>query len=39
MEVRCANDNLEEFGLADDVEASQQSDALVDVLEDVTCID
>ena len=36
---RCANDYLEEFGLANDVEASQQTDALVDVLEDVICID
>ena len=36
---RCANDNLEKFGLADDVKASQQTDALVDVLEDVICID
>ena len=32
---RCANDDLEEFGLVDDVEASQQTDALVDVI----CID
>ena len=36
---RCANDDLEKFGLADDVEASQQTDALVEVLEDVICID
>ena len=35
---RCANGDLEEFGLADDVEASQQTDALVDVLEEVICI-
>ena len=39
IEERCANDDLEEFGLADDVEASQQTDAEVDVLEDVVCID
>ena len=42
MEERCrgcANDNLEEFGLADNVETSQQTDALVDVIEDVICID
>ena len=39
MEERCVNGDLEEFGLADDVEASQQTDALVDVLEDVICID
>ena len=39
IEERCANDDLEDFGLADDVEASQQTDAEVDVLEDVVCID
>ena len=39
IEERCANDDLEEFGLADDVEASQQTGALVDVLEDVIYID
>ena len=37
MEVRCANDNLEEFGPADDSKASQQTDAEVE--EYVTCID
>ena len=35
IEERCANDDLEDFGLADDVEASQQTDAEVDVV----CID
>ena len=39
MEERCANDDLEEFGPADDVEGSQQTDVEVDVLEDVICID
>ena len=34
MEERCANDDLEEFNSADDVEASQQTD--VEVLEGVT---
>ena len=33
MKERYANDDLEEFGPADDVEASQQTDAEVDVLE------
>ena len=37
MEERCATDDLDEFGPADDVEASHQSD--VDMLEDVICID
>ena len=35
MEERCANDNLEIFGPANDVVASQQTDA--GVLEDVIC--
>ena len=35
MEERCANDDLEEFGLAAADEASQQTDAEV---EGVTCI-
>ena len=39
MEERCATDDLDEFGPADDVEASHQSDAHVDMLEDVICID
>ena len=37
MEERCATDDLDEFGPADDVEASQQTDAEVE--EYVTCID
>ena len=36
MEERCANDDLEEFSSADDVEASQQIDT--EVLEGVICI-
>ena len=39
MQERCANDDLEEFAPAEDVEASQQTDAEVDVLEDAICID
>ena len=39
MEERCANDDLEVFGLADNVEGSQQTDAEIDVLEDVICTD
>ena len=31
MEERCANDDLEQFGPADDVETSQQTDTEVDV--------
>ena len=39
MEERCANDDLEEFGPpADDVEASQQTSAKVEVLESVICM-
>ena len=37
IEKRCADDDLEEFGPAYDVEASQQTDT--EVLEDVICID
>ena len=39
IEERCAIDDLEEFGLAYDVEASQQSDAELEVLEGVISID
>ena len=33
MDERCTNDDVEEFGPADDFEASQQTDAEVEVLE------
>ena len=39
MEERYANDDLEEFGPAYNVEESQQTDVEVEVLEDVICID
>ena len=39
MERRCVDDNLEDFGPAYDVEASQQIDAEIKVLEGVICID
>ena len=39
MEEQCANDHQEEFGPADDVEASQQTDKKVEVLKDVICVD
>ena len=39
MEKPSAIDDFEEFGPTDDVEASQQTDADVDVLEDVICKD
>ena len=39
MKERCANDDLEVFGLADNVEGSQQTDAEIYVLEDVICTD
>ena len=39
MEERCANDNLEEFVRLTILRLSQQTDAEVDVLEYVTCID
>ena len=38
MEKRCANGDLEEFDPAGDVEASQQTNAEVLVLEDVMCM-
>ena len=39
MQERCSSEDLEDFGPADDVEASQHTDAIVEVLEDVICID
>ena len=39
MEERCAIDDLEELGPAYDVEASHQTDAELEVLEGVICID
>ena len=39
IEEGYANDDLEVFGSADNVEGSQQTDAEVDVLEDVICTD
>ena len=39
MDEWCANDDLEESDPANDVKASQQTDAKVHDLEDVICID
>ena len=39
MDEQCVDDDLEEFDSAYDVEASQQTDIEVEVLEGVICID
>ena len=39
MEEGSANDNLEEFGPVDDVNTSLRTDAEVEVLEGLICID
>ena len=39
LQERCSSEDLEDFGPAVDVEASQHTDAEVEVLEDVICID
>ena len=39
MQERSTNDDLEKFGPVDDVHASQQTNAEVEVLEGLICID